>query len=511
MTRRHVLPIAASLLALAPLAATAQGVVTLVEHGAPLGNSTYVTAQDTEVDDAGATTVVARTPAGWKLLRNGAVVSQAGEPMPAGLPGSVVEFVRIEEAGRHVALEILSDHIVDGSGQVSILWNRDAVASEGGPVLVPGVPAGTSFQTVALAAANELGQLMLIATLDPGGVALLRYDVGDDGSVVGGAVLVRTGDSIGGSPVTGIDAGQHVALNAHGSWLAAVSLGASQVALVRDGAIVARTGDPSPVTGRTYGAFLEHHLNDGGQTLWLASLDDGSRILVRDGETFMTEGTSFPFLGVAERIAPPCFLANSGDVFWRASIASRWHLMRNEESPLVDALVDTLVGDRVIERVYQFINDVSDDGRYWLGDVVLGDGTRALVRATFGTVVPIEGCAGNPGTLGVITGRPVIGGVLSLRAGSAIPGATALVVFSRARAPGGPDCGVVTPYGELLIDLGQTIATRRRPAGSFVSLMVPPDPSIIGVSLFAQSAVIEPTTPPQVTMTNALELAFGAL
>ena len=501
----------ATVLASTSLAARAQGIVPLIEHGHPLGSSTYGNAQYSQVDDAGNWTVIARTPLGWTLVRNGTVLSRAGTPMPAGLAGSIVEFVHVAETGDGFAVEILSDQVVQGSGQVSIVWNGHAIASEGDPVLLADVPPGTTFRSVALVDANERGQVLLLATLDPGGVALLRYDLAGDGSVLGGAVLVRVGDVPAGSPapVTKIDSWQPATLNAHGSWLVGVELGGEE-ALLHDGRVLAITGGPSPVPGRSYRRLSGPQLNDRGETLFWAEIEgvpDGSdTLLVREGTTFFREGNLVPGLGFATAVGGG-FLTSNGDVFWDALIGGRFYTLRNVDS----VLLGDQVGGRVIEAYSGFFSDFSDDGGFWVGDVVFDDGTRALVRASFGGVAPIDGCAGNPGQLVLVSGLALPGDQLDLKTLPATLGASALVKLSLARAAGGPDCGVLTPYGELLIDPRQTFATfHLAVAGSILHLPIPPEPSLVGVSVFAQGAVVVLSTPIQLTMTNALELTFGA-
>lgn len=89
-----------------------------------------------------------------------------------------------------------------------------------------------------------------------------------------------------------------------------------------------------------------------------------------------------------------------------------------------------------------------------------------------------------------------------------------------ARAPpsrsvaNGAGCGVVRPFGELLISPAHRLGSLTLPPwnGSQPSTLVvpiPPDPALVDQVFFAQGVFQTPTSP-RFTLTNALRIEIGA-
>jgi hypothetical protein len=156
--------------------------------------------------------------------------------------------------------------------------------------------------------------------------------------------------------------------------------------------------------------------------------------------------------------------------------------------------------------------EVSANGRFWLGGVSLeGLVGSVLVRADFGAAVPLPGCVPNPGTLRHTGGLVLSGATIELTLdGPAPAGALVSVHFSLGTAGSG-DCGLMTPFGEMLIDPHRRVGALH--AGIFASapiaatLAIPADSALIDLVLFAQGAFVAPTGS---LLTNGMRLEIGA-
>jgi len=129
---------------------------------------------------------------------------------------------------------------------------------------------------------------------------------------------------------------------------------------------------------------------------------------------------------------------------------------------------------------------------------------------------------GNPGwTLSLIAGAPVVGAVATLGidhpAGLQPPGSLSVVGISTA-----PDLfyelfgsGTPLPFGELLISLVPlaTVAGAPWPGPGTpapIAIAVPLQPSAIGLTVFAQGALVNPSdVGPKVGLTNGLMITIG--
>lgn len=139
------------------------------------------------------------------------------------------------------------------------------------------------------------------------------------------------------------------------------------------------------------------------------------------------------------------------------------------------------------------------------------------------------GCGVNPaGSLSVVSGLPRPGQSFVLAAhnpvGSQAPGSLAYLALSLAPAVGYP-CGIPLPgfgfaggNGELLIDIGPGMMLSPlvgpalwNGAPANLTVNVPPSSSLVGLYVYAQSTIFDPSPGATVTLglTNAMRVAIG--
>ncbi|MSR62588.1 MAG: hypothetical protein EXS08_09115 [Planctomycetes bacterium] len=154
---------------------------------------------------------------------------------------------------------------------------------------------------------------------------------------------------------------------------------------------------------------------------------------------------------------------------------------------------------------------VVDSHGNWMA--IVSEMTLAQALVLNGTVLVESGdvVSGLPGAVLGVVEVVLSGATIELTLdGPVAPGALGSVQFSRGAAGPG-DCGIATPFGELLIDPRRRVGARN--VGSFASapiiaaLALPADPALVDLELFAQGAFVAPSG---ITLTNGLRLVIGA-
>jgi len=452
------------------------------------------------------------------------VIPDLGRPMHS--------FLATAGTGPNLALLGLANLSPQPSALVIVRAGR-TVLMQGQPVVASGAPAGTICRAIETLAGDELDTLLVVARLD-GGLndrGLFRLEFHPDGSSRARTLLLRSGDTLSdGSVVRTIPTElRTLALNEKGQWMVLVNAEDGHDRLVVDGAVVLRSGDPSPLQGRPVAEILQSFdLNDlGGRalTVRVAGSTDTDELLLKNGGILAIEGDVVPS---RSPLIPDLELADIGRVRISDSGNVYWQLMtldaplgRSSGAFMRDSEIVLQAGASLAggELVTGFAADpenfqVSPSGRFWLGNVELQISGHALVLADFGAAVPLLGCAAaNPATLRLSDGLVLAGTTPHLALDGAVPvGSLGLVHVSLGAARPGEECGILTPFGELLVDPAQRVGAIT--AGQFagaaldVRMPIPNSASLVDLELFVQGSFTRPGG--GVVLSNGMRLEIGA-
>ncbi len=473
------------------------------------------------------------------ILRNGIVTLREGAALlePAGATIDVFGSLALNDAG-HLA-QVLELSGPPASADAGVFWNARLVAREGAPLGAAGThPAAAwlDFSAVgidsgdALVVAGEIDDPTVGSNREP---AIVRIAVDPSGRPRSIDVVAAEGRSLPGlqSPIGSLAIAQHAfAFNEQGRFIVIGKPTVAPAAILLDGAtVLAQEGLPAPIPGRQYRALLtrsEVDLNDFGEYVFSAEAgDEGGAatslfLMVKNGAQFVKEGDVLPALApaaIGEGVAAPVILTNSGDVFWVAATQGGGAaFMRNHDAIVRagDEIGGAVVG-AVETRAGAF--HASDDGRFWIGRVVVLGSGDALVSADFGLVVPLSGCAANAATLRRSAGHAIAGARMELElAHGQAPGVLPLVFVAGGRS-GSAGCGVVTPFGELLVAPPSLVAVVIGPpwtgGGALIRADIPADPALVDASFYAQGCFWNPGPAidgPRARLTNAVRIEIGA-
>ena len=299
--------------------------------------------------------------------------------------------------------------------------------------------------------------------------------------------------------------------NNNDDWMAQVKIddsNTSDTGIVYNGVFVAREGDAHPtIAGRAYADFGTSRLgmNDMGDYVFTATLDGANEdnlVLMRNQEVFAREGSSVSGFAPDTIIrfdSAPQKIANSGDVYWYASISGSSNqsrvYMRNKRVIVQEAV--SVIGPGTLNglRTTAYAFTVSPNGRFWLAEVVLANGNEAVILADFGSIVPIPGCGSNPVTLqkAATSGDARIGETVVFEMDGAVPtGATPFLIWSTQALATGLECGRMFPFGELFISpaaanvVSRSVGAPYTGTAATFTYPIPQDPSLANMESFAQ-------------------------
>jgi hypothetical protein len=464
---------------------------------------------------------------GTMTLREGMSLQQ-----PAGAILDDFDGVDMTIEG-HLAMTLRLRVPGQASLQEYLFWNLTPLANKGGPVSSPLVGAGTIWDGLNAVWANDANSVWVLGKIQnpivPGirEDVLSRFDLDASGGVLDFEVLATKGQELvafQNAPVNTLPLARTAyAFNGRGDALHVATTTVGSVVLLNLETSIAEEVGPSPV-GRFWRSLggAKVGLNDAGETV-VAGLLDGDAasdfLIVKNGAKFVQEGDVLPELSpspIGEGGTAPVRIANSGDVFWRASASGAVAFMRNQ-TPIVrqgstrlGAALVTVVetGDDAFE--------ISPNGRYFVGRVTLETGSSAFAYVDLGLILPIPGCHGNPGRLRVSAGAARVGASLTFELDQGhLAGALTRINFAtRARVPGS-ECGVLGLLGESLLSPAHRVGSLLGPPWSgagpvSVSVAIPSDLALIDATLFAQGSFRRPGSRLDVTLTNALRLEIGA-
>jgi len=468
------------------------------------------------------------------VLRDGAAVRTEGERLDHPGPGitsvRVIRFFGLEGAGPNTTQYVtLNDFVPVRPGPVAGILRGDrllVVTNE--PIDLAGLPPETRTGNIEKFAANATDTVVAVIGIGGGERVLARFRFAPDGSPIAREALLRTGDALAdGALVANLGRPE---TSADGVWLVRVPTADGGVRLLSSGGTVVRTGDLSPLPGRTVERVLASYDRNafGGVAAALELSGDPATDLVlwKNGSVLWREGDPIPSLDPGRPAAPLAGigrveLSDSGAVFWHALVpgplpqpAAGLGSMLRDGVPFLETGVSRVAGELVVAFQPSLENfEISPSGRFWLGRVALESSQEAYLRVDLGAAIPVPGCTPNAGTLRHTEGLVLAGRTIRLVLdGPARLGSLAILHVSTAAAVPGSPCGLMTPFGELLIDPGQRIL--RVSAGFFagvgvpLDVRIPPDRALVDRVFWAQGAFQAPGTSP--LLTNGLRIEIGA-
>lgn len=505
----------------APAAAQGcNGTGLLLRSGDVIDGQTLSGTLGVAVDDSGswATTVLSDGP--LMLVRDRARWLRVGDPITQ--PPSVVTSLYGPTGGGANLTVIASLNGTAIGLSPAILRDRAAILVTNQPVDVVGLPPGTLAGAMQSVTANEHGTVMAVVALgQPSDQALLRFTFAPDGTPLTRTRALRVGDPLpGGSTLAAF---ARAAINEHGDWLMRVTDAGGGTHLVLNGVSLVASGSPSPVPGRPYAAVLRSYdLNDHGDVAAVMRLsgDPATDLaLVRNGALFVREGDPVPSGTGTMPLADigQVRVAASSHLYWQALRTSGDHgrgVFLRDGLPILEDGVSVVEGELVTAFEGSVDNfEVSPSGRFFVARVELATSGSALVCADLGASWPIPGCTPSAATLRHTNGLVLAGSTVGLMLDGPVPiGTPGRVTFALARAPTGTECGIATPFGEVLLDPGSVVA--RRVVGVYagqplaLNVPLPASLALVGVEIYAQGAFGSPTTAP--LLSNGVGLEIGA-
>jgi len=464
---------------------------------------------------------------GTGVVRDGALISVVPQPLLS--PDASIFYYWQVQGSLHnpAALVAVSGWGVPhgSTGALAIVRGGRGLYVTGGPIGASGLSSGTLVDRILGAiGANARDTVVSLIRTDRGEQALVRSLFARDGTE-----RVRVADLVmgmllpDGSALASIEPRSlRIPVNEHGAWLLAVRGTDGLQRLVTPGRVLFRSGDLSPLPGRVIDTILPGgDLNSLGDTLVELRLSGNpatAGVILRDSAVLAQQGEILPGLApdaLAEP-APESVRLTDSAAYWLALTdgpPERHAAFVREREPFLREGVTRLDGTLVARVQPHF--DVSPSGRFWLGTAELEGVGTVLLQADFGAIVPVPGCrpGANPGRLRASTGLALAGQTFRLAVDAPAPlFATANLHVSTGPAIPGDPCGLVTPFGELLIDPGRRafVVDVGVYTGSelAVDVALPPDPALVDRTFWAQGAFHSPGTLP--LLTNGLRVEIGA-
>jgi len=428
---------------------------------------------------------------------------------------------------------ILTIRDVDANTKQGVFWNLVPVGLAGDVIEDPNVGIGTTWDRFDVIKMNTRGDIYVIGDVNNPSVTgarektLYHYRVGPQGNVLDQQVVATKGQFIPllESPVKQFLPVEHsIALNNKGDYIVFVDGEFTRAVVINFDQIIAQEGQPSPIPNKPWKnlSLSRVGINDRKEYVHSGGIDSSSNsyLIVKNGAKFAREGEVIPSLSPAplgNGSSAPIIIANNGDVFWVARVPTGNDCFARNYDCLVRQ------GDFVLGNLVTSVTAaengfaVSPNGRFWVGRVELqGIGSTALMVDN-GLVLELPGCLGiNAGTMKLDSGRALVGNSFTLAIDNAqAPGAIPVLVFSTGPAFTNSDCGILTPYGELLFSPAGIRRYFVLPEWNGSPILrtfnVPNNMSIVNATFFAQTVFYDP--PPaliQYRFTNGLRIELGA-
>jgi len=479
-------------------------------------------------------TTYSDTTADFALLRNGFVTLREGTQLFSPPGATVSDWLSISPTNSGDLGMVLNLKTASGSS-FGVFWNTIPLALKNGVLNVPEVPSGTTWITMTAVKMNTSNALVMEGQVTIPGVSgkqdcLVRFQVDSLGNLVSTKLIAcktRFFPPLG-QTVDTIPNSQHsISLNKNGDLMYIVSAATIAAVMINDTVLV-KEFDPAPVPGRFWNVLNlgRVSINDFGENIYSGSIDgtdESTYLIVKNNQKFhqgldiLPQFSSSP-LGRGSQA--PIYLTNSGDVYWWAqSTAGNDDAFMRNDTPIVQ-VGKTFIGTdgvKSIEATEDAFN-VSPSGRYWIGRVNLQVASDSVLFADFGLVEPIPGCADNPGILRLKDGLALPGKSLTLEMDNGQDvGMQPVIIFSTQERVVGSPCGLIGPFGEVLISPTHRIGKAFLPLWNgtpvSVTLPIPNDLSLVDGVFFAQGFfwdVGNQSPAEDFRLTNGLRIEIGS-
>jgi len=347
------------------------------------------------------------------VLRQGLLAAREGDLLTAPAGASIGAFgsggAPINSAGRWAW-----NYTLDGATTTTdsgIYFDNTLVIQEGSVSSAPQFSAGTPYTGFFGAKLNNVGQILVMASVDDTAIAsttdraLVLATVDASGLLLSENVLFKEGDLLPGQStqfVADFATGPHGwDLNDNGDVLFIADLdGAttSDGAVYRNAALLAQEGAPSPAAGRNWNSLSTSQrvaLNNAGDTLFTATLSGDTTtdtVIVKNGAIFQQEGNPAPGVSGGWILTGfgtgPVDLDDQGNVYWFGD----WNdtdttrdtgIFRNDQLLVQEGV--TVIGGQVLTAIATVQENlmVSDDGEWLIFEGTVGGlSTAVLVRMT---------------------------------------------------------------------------------------------------------------------------------
>ena len=410
-----------------------------------------------------------------------------------------------------------------GNAMDEIMYrNLVMIMREGDPLISTDVPSGTDVVDVDGFSLSVDGSLFILGDIDSPLVSgtseatLIRQRFDASGNLIGEDVLILEGDSIPGSNDlvrdVGTNIGAHDVAGEGDFWIAyARSDGASsgdEMVWV-NGAPVAMENGTGPVLASVWDSLSANavDINQNGDYVFRGAYQIFGEavqnvIMLNDQIRFEEGDTSASMAPNAfESFGSntPLFISDYGRIIFYARTDNTDNA-KDDGYFLNDRFLvqenTTPIGTNVITNIPAGPNALmaSPNGRWVIFEASLGDGREGAFRIDLGLIRPMESCGTNEATL-VETGDglPLLNSTVTFDLdGAQDVGMIPVFLLSTAAAPTWPPCGVMLPFGELLIDVSsgnpQVILTGAPNMGgpTEFQVTVPNDTNLLGRDYFAQ-------------------------
>lgn len=388
------------------------GLVTSVQNLAINNGSDFLVEVDTDN---------ANTDMDYVLLKNSVLLLQEGQALPLPVAATLDSFDTVnlnnnDNSGWNFFLDNTSG-MNDDSG---IYLNTNLVIQEGYISTSTGFSPGTPYIGFFETRINDNDKILIMASVDDPaiGSTVDRALVVIDPNTLVETVLFKEGDVAPGTAemITDFDTGPHnFDFNNNGDVMFMADLtGATDAnsAIYLNSTILAREGDPSPLSGRNWYFITspELSLNNNGEYVFHARMDGDAGtdyIIIKNGQKFVQEGDTLPDIAPWKLTSfgtGPVLISDFGDVLWYGDwddpdtdkdsglFLNHKLILQEGVSKVNGTVVDTVAGG-------QDGKSMSDDGRYILVEVALVGSLDAAVLFDRGPWAILGGeLAGSNGT-----------------------------------------------------------------------------------------------------------------
>ena len=298
-----------------------------------------------------------------------------------------------------------------------------------------------------------------------------------------------------------------------------------------NGQVLVQRGGASPLAGATWSRFNGGSINVHGEAAFDALLQNGVDVVATKDRIVAASGASIPAIGSASFFSFRYFggaedgpeINDEGDVLYYAlyeedDVFVGQGLFLEDEQVLSVGETPFVGTGAPMGGIYGF--EMSPNGRFVVinsQDVSTSTWVNTSGLVDLGRVASIPGCSTSPAKLSRMEGFAVAGGTVVLGMdGAQANGALGYVLISDAPVVGYPPCGLLLPFGELVVDVAGinplvTVTTQPWQGGAVPAVVsILNDQRLVDHVFYAQGVFVAPGSSEPVRLTNALEIEVGA-